>query len=131
MTLVAQDWILSHWWVLLLPAILFWWAVVKADARLFMTASVLLCLIAPVLILIIYLGYALTPEAVAATRPHITLRHPDGSIELQFQPDPDTGRLYHPLIISAQNIESCQEQSRRTIIRLKNQHFRYIIIPKS
>ncbi len=130
MTLVAHDWILSRWWVLLIPGGLFWAATVQASARLFMTASVVLCLIAPMVLLAIYLGYALTPEAIAATRPHITLQHPDGSLELQFQPDPETGREYRPLLVPASLIASRTEQARRTIVRLNTQ-FRYIIIPKT
>lgn len=100
-----------------------------ADPRFWFVLPIVVCLVLPPIIGIIIYSYALTPEGVAAVRPHRVDEHPDGSLTLSFDPDPETGRTYSPLHVSRAEIKSVEERPDRRIVHLKDKPFRFIILP--
>lgn len=130
MRLVVEDWLLSRWWLLALPLGALVAAAWKTgDLRLWMVVPVLTCLIFPLIMVYLYYSYALTPEAVAAIRPHYTLVSADGSITLVHAPEHDNEKRLPQLHLSAKSIASIEENASRRIVRIKQKPFRFIIIP--
>ncbi len=133
MRLVAEEWLLSRGWLVALPiAALAFAAYQTGDSRLWVVIPVLVCLILPLVMVMIYYKYALTPEAIAAVWPHRVRISADGSLTLLPEPPaPDSPAAPRPeLRISARDIKTIDERASRFIIHLKNKPFRYVIISK-
>ena len=131
MRLVLEEWIISRWWTLALPlAAVSVAAYITGDLRLWVLVPVLICLLFPLLLVVLYYTYAVTPEAVAAVTPHLTRLGEDGSLTLI--PEPATtaqGRPLPVLHIPADRIETIEEHGDRTIVSLSGKPFRFVIIP--
>lgn len=131
MRLVFTEWLLSRGWLIALPIAAIAFAAWKTgDLRLWVVVPVLVCLIVPLILVMLYYSYALTPEAISAVRPHKTRLSADGSLTLIPEPDPESGRSFPELKVAANDIETVDERADRFIIHIKNKHFRFIIIPK-
>lgn len=129
MRLVAEDWLASRGWLLLVGAAAIWLLLGGNNPRSWMALLMFAALIAPALIGIIFYSYGLTPEAAAAIRPHRVEVHPDGAISLIFPPDPDSGRQIPPLRFPTSALGRREQRGNETIIHLNGKPFRYIIIP--
>lgn len=131
MRLVLEEWMISRWWIPVLPlAAVTVAAYMTGDLRLWVLVPVLICLLFPLLLVTLYYSYALTPEATAAVTPHLTRLGDDGSLTLI--PEPATtaqGRPLPVLHIPADRIEAVEEHSDRIIVRLTGKPFRFVIIP--
>lgn len=131
MRLVIEEWLMSHWWIPALPlAAVIVAAIETGDLRLWVLVPVLVCLLLPFMMVIVYYSYALTPEATAAIRPHLTRVRADGSISLIPQPSTtEEGRRLPELHVPAREIESVEENADHIIVRIKDKPFRFVIIP--
>ncbi|MDE6535142.1 MAG: hypothetical protein K2K82_03935 [Muribaculaceae bacterium] len=134
MRLVAEEWLLSRGWLVVLPIVgLALAAYHTGDFRLWVVIPVLVCLILPLIMVVIYYKYSLSPEAIASVWPHRVRVSADGSLTLLPEPPAeDSGAApRHELRVHAKEIKAIDERSSRYIIHLKNKPFRFIIIPKT
>lgn len=132
MRLVAEEWLISRGWLVILPIAGLAFAAYKTgDFRLWVVIPVLVCLILPLVMVFMYYKYALTPEAIAAVWPHRVRVSADGSLTLIPEaPDPESNAAPRPeLRVPAKEIKTVDHRASRVIIHLKNKPFRYIIIP--
>ena len=130
MRLVFENWLLGRGWLFALPvAAMVALAGKTGDLRLWVVVPVLTCMFIPLIVAFVYYSYSLTPEAVAAIRPHRVALGADGSLTLTPEPDPETGRQLPALRLPADEIAQVEERPRRFIVHIKSKPFRYIIIP--
>ncbi|MDE6033878.1 MAG: hypothetical protein K2G15_07920 [Muribaculaceae bacterium] len=133
MRLVAEEWLLTRGWMLLLPLVGLSFAAFKTgDFRLWVVIPVLVCLILPLIMVTLYYKYALTPEAMAAVWPHRVRVSADGSLTLiPVIADEDTDAAPRPeLRVAAREIKTIDERPARFIIHLNDKPFRFLIITK-
>lgn len=133
MRTVIEEWLMSRWWIPALPlAAIIVAAIETGDLRLWVLVPVLVCLLVPFMMVIVYYSYSLTPEAIAAIRPHLTRVSADGSITLLPVPaETEDGRRLPELHILAREIAEVEESSGHIIVRIKDKPFRFVIIPTS
>lgn len=133
MRLVIEEWLISRWWIPALPlAAVIVAAIETGDLRLWVLVPVLVCLLLPLMMVMVYYSYSLTPEAIASIRPHLTRMSADGSLTLIPVPaQTEDGRRLPELHIPANGIAAIEESADRMIIRIKDKPFRFIIIPTS
>lgn len=133
MRTVIEEWLMSRWWIPALPlAAIIVAAIETGDLRLWVLVPVLVCLLVPFMMVIVYYSYSLTPEAIAAIRPHLTRVSADGSITLLPVPaETEDGRRLPELHIPAREIAAVEESADHIIVRIKDKPFRFVIIPTS
>lgn len=133
MRIVIEEWLMSRWWIPALPlAAIIVAAIETGDLRLWVLVPVLVCLLVPFMMVMVYYSYSLTPEAIAAIRPHLTRVSADGSITLLPVPaETEDGRRLPELHIPAREIAAVEESADHIIVRIKDKPFRFVIIPVS
>lgn len=131
MRLVIEEWLMNHWWIPALPlAAIAFAAIETGDLRLWVLVPVLVCLLFPLMMVMVYYSYSLTPEAAAAIRPHLTRVSADGSLTLLPQPaTTDEGKRLPELHIPAREISAVEESADQIIVRIKDKPYRFVIIP--
>jgi hypothetical protein len=127
--LVGEEWISRWWWLPLLPV-----ACCAIYGALFnilwvAVAMILFFIILPMLQLWFFYAHSLTPEAAAAVRLHRVYVFADGSIEISFVPDMDTGRYYAPIFVPHHQIKSAEFRAKELVLRLCGRSIRLIIVP--
>lgn len=133
MRIVIEEWLMSRWWIPALPlAAIIVAAIETGDLRLWVLVPVLVCLLVPFMMVIVYYSYSLTPEAIAAIRPHLTRVSADGSITLLPVPaETEDCRRLPELHIPAREIAAVEESAGHIIVHIKDKPFRFVIIPTS
>lgn len=128
---VIEEWLMSRLWIFALPvAAIIIAAIATGSLRLWVLCPVVICLLLPPAILMVYYSYSLTPEAIAAIRPHLTRVNDDGSLTLIPLPATTEDGITLPhLHIPVDEIASVEESTDRIIVRIKNKPFRFVIIP--
>lgn len=129
MVTVAEAWLGHYWWVLALPVITCFAVGSVINVAFTSVSFVLLCLILPLIMMMLYFNYAITPEAAMAVRPHIIKIDIRRGIDIEFADNPDTGRTYSPVHIDWQEIDTVEYRSSDTAITFRNRNYRFLIIP--
>lgn len=129
MSTVMEDWLGRYWWILAIPVAGCLAVGAFVNMAFTFVAFMFLCLVVPFIMMLIYYNYALTPEATIAVRPHWVSLNPDSGIDVEFRPDPETGREYKPVHIDWAQISSVESRSSDVVIKFHHGGFRYLIIP--
>lgn len=127
---VGEDFAASRLWMAVVPSGALAAAGCIFDPVWLMVLLVAVCLVAPLLLVLLYFNYSMTPEAIAAIRPHTTEIDAHGNITMHFMPDEETGRSYRPLTITANSIGEFEERGNGFMVaRVKGKPFRYVFLP--
>lgn len=131
MTTVSEEWLARYWWALAIPVIACLAVGMFINPAFTFVAFMILCIVIPFVMMMLYFNYALTPEATMAVRPHTVTVDPERGIDVNFAPDPVTGREYRPVHLDWSEVSHAEVRSADVVLRFRRHNYRYMIIPNS
>lgn len=129
MTTVSEEWLGRYWWTLALPVAACLAIGTLINVAFTFVAFMLLCLVLPFIMMMLYFNYALTPEATMAVRPHTISMDPEKGIDVNFRPDPETGKEFKPVHLDWSEVSEVETRSSDVVLKFHRRNYRYVIIP--
>ncbi|MDE7407556.1 MAG: hypothetical protein K2M76_03965 [Muribaculaceae bacterium] len=129
MRAVSELWLGRWWWTFVVPVGACFALAAAVNVAFTFVGFMLLFLVAPMILMALYMGHALTDEARMAILPHC-VSVDAGGITVDFPvADDDTERREASRRFTPDDIAGVERRSRDVVVMLKGRSYRFMLIP--